>query len=166
MRATGGQGRRAWQRIGHGEAADRWAALSGHQVHFAKKRKNLDRCKHGPKKIFTEEEKEKSLSCSSQAYGRFLQAYGYGRDLKKSRAHYQYSRSLRSGAQAGLRRLLLRCSSLTHSSRSSRVSGRGEHVHSVRAPVGRVERGGVHEEARREALRAGDAHELQQLELL
>ena len=50
--------------------------------------------------------------------------------------------------------------------RSSPASGRGEHVHAVRAPVGRVERGCVHEEARREALRAGDAHQLQQLELL
>ena len=40
-------------------------------------------------------------------------------------------------------------------------SGCGQHVHSVRAPVRRIELGVVNEEARREALRPGDAHELQ-----
>ena len=40
-------------------------------------------------------------------------------------------------------------------------SGCGQHVHSVRAPVRRIELGVVNEEAGREALRPGDAHELQ-----
>ena len=45
-------------------------------------------------------------------------------------------------------------------------SGRGQHVHLVRAPIGRVELAVVNEEAGGQAPRAGDAHELQQLELL